>query len=121
MNPSREQIEAQLIQSFNEAAEKLNTEGPVMIGDGVRRERTEVGPGLNITYFISLRNFASTDIDVFDFQSSLITELRENVCKSKEMIPALKFGAGYSYVYTGTDDVEVARVTIRKHDCPELN
>ncbi len=115
--PSAQQIEEKLIEGFTKTAEQSNKRGPTMVDKDTRWDRSEVGPGVRVTYFYSFPSYSSRDIDSVWLQTNLKPEVKKGVCASKEMKPSLQYGATYAYAYSGNDGVEISRFEINKNDC----
>ncbi len=114
---SPQKTEEILIAGFTIAADKINKQGPTMIDKDTRMDRASVGPGSRLTYFYSLPNYSSKDVDPSGFHVNVEPALKRKVCANIEIKPSLQYGATYVYVYSGNNGMEIARFEIRKNDC----
>ena len=117
-SPSSHQIEEKLIEGFRKGAEQANRQGSIMVDEGTRLDRTEVGPGAHVTYLYSLPNDSSRNLDLVWLQANLKQQVKQGVCASKEMKPSLRYGATYAYAYSDKDGVGIVRFELNKNDCP---
>lgn len=115
--PTQQQIEEKLLEGFTKAAEQANAQGPIMVDQDTRWDKSVAGPGARLTYFYSFPKYSSRDIDRGWLLANLQPEVRKGVCDSKEMKPSLQYGGTYIYSYTGNDGVEIARFELSKLDC----
>lgn len=114
LSPSKEQTDEKLLEGFQESVKEINDRGSVMIDEHTRLDRSEIGPGIGITYFYTFPLLSSNDINVSQFQKMITSK----VCSNKDMQPSLKHGATYKYVYHDANAQEVANFSISAKDCP---
>jgi hypothetical protein len=88
-----------------------------MVDKDTRMDRAAVGPGSRLTYFYSLPNYSSQDIEPRWLHENLKPLVKKGVCASKEMKSTLQYGATYVYAYSGNNGAEIARFEISKNDC----
>ena len=117
--PSAREAEEQMIKGFKAASDLNNKKGPTMIAQDTRLDRSEVGPGARLTYFYTLPNHSSLDVDASKFQEATALNTIKTVCSRNEMRPLLKLGAIYGYSYFGKDGKKIASFEIRINDCKE--
>lgn len=104
-------------EGFKKTADKLNQRGPVMVSKYVRWDKTVAGPGARITYFYTLTNLASHDINQDRLNSNLRERIANAICNNPKMKPSIDLGASYVYVYRGNDGVKVAYVEVNSQSC----
>ena len=115
--PTRQQIEAKLIEGFNQAAEQSNRLGPRMLDQDTRWDTTTVGPGARVNYYYSFPNYSSQDITAAWLDTNLKSVVKNGVCTNKDMKPSLQYGGTYVYFFLGNDGVEITRFMFNRHDC----
>lgn len=115
--PTPQQIEEKLTESFVKGAEQANARVPLMVDQDTRWDKAVAGPGARLTYFYSFPEYSSHDIERGWILAKLRPEVRNGVCRSKEMKPSLQYGGIYAYSYAGNDGIEIARFELSKHDC----
>lgn len=115
--PTPQKMEDVLIKGLTIAAEQINKRGPTMVDKDTRMDRAAVGPGSRLTYFYSLPNYSSQDMDPNWLHANVQPAVKNSVCASNEMKPSLQYGATYIYVYSGNNGTEITRFEISKSDC----
>ena len=115
--PSKEEIEAKLIEGFTTAVNQINQKLPMMIDEETRLDRATVGRGARIVYYNTFPKYTSRDIDANWLQTNLRPEVMRNVCDNKDMRKSLQYGGIYVYSYSGRDGVEITRFEIDRNDC----
>lgn len=116
---SQQQIDEALINGFNQAARQANAKGAIMVDSDTRWDKTTVGPGARLNYFYSFPKHPSKDIDKNIILENIRSSVSKFACSNTEMKPSLKLGATYTYIYSGSDNVEIARFEINKTKCPQ--
>lgn len=111
--------EEALIQGFTQVADEFNAEGPSMVDEHTRLDRTEVGPGARISYHYSLPKYASTDFAGIDFLAEITPDIKKGTCSDVNIQKTLKQGATYTFIYKTNDDVEIARLDVDKSACAQ--
>jgi hypothetical protein len=116
--PSMSPVE-EVAEGFRMAADQINARGPVMVDEETSLNRAEAGPGARLTYFFSLPNHSSDEIDA----DRLVAGVRPNtitvVCQNDDMKVALQNGGTLVYVYSGKDELEIARFEVSGPDCAQ--
>jgi hypothetical protein len=111
------EVESRLTESFELAAEQINSLVPKMIDNDTRLDKATVGPGPRLTYHYTLPNRKSGEVDADLMQSILKSDIAAKVCSNEEMKNALQYGGIYSYSYSGNDNVSILTFDIVGQDC----
>lgn len=115
--PSQKEIEAKLIEGFEKVAKQVNAGTPTMVDEDTRMDKATVGPGVRITYHYTFPKYSSIDVDSEWIISNLRPVVKSKVCASKEMKPSLQYGGVYSFSYSGSDGVRIAKFQVDRNDC----
>jgi hypothetical protein len=111
--------EEALIKGFTQVADEFNAKGPTMMDEHTRLDSTKVGPGARISYFYSLPKYASADFADMDFLAEVSPEIKKGTCNDADIKKTLEQGATYSFIYSGNDGVEIARLDLTQDVCAQ--
>ena len=115
--PTQKEIEAKLIEGFEEAARQVNASAPTMIDDGTRMDKATVGPGALVTNHYTFLKYSSQEIDPIWIHQELLPVVKSNVCASKDMKPSLQYGGVYAFSYSGNDGIKIVSFQVNRNDC----
>jgi hypothetical protein len=115
--PTQQQLDEKLLEGFTTTAAKINAKAPTMMDRETRLDKAVAGPGARLTYFYSLPNYSSHDLDRNVLFTNIKSGVKKAVCDSEEMKPSLQDGGVYVYAYAGNDGMEMVRFELSKHDC----
>lgn len=115
--PDAQQIESELIKALTVASDQINRRAPIKVDEETRLDRSEVGPGARLTYYYSLTNYLSRDIEPSWLQAYLKPEVKKGACANNKGLFTMQNGATFVYAYSGKDGMEIGRFAINKNDC----
>ena len=98
------------------AANKMNSNLPMMIDKETRLDSPSVGSGANFYYFMTLPSFHSSEIDPKEIDASA-PQIKAGMCSLAEMRAVFEMGVTAHNIYRGKDGKEIARVSISPADC----
>ncbi|MFI3189267.1 hypothetical protein BCS42_14215 [Crenothrix sp. D3] len=111
--PSKPTIQS-LENELARTADSINKTLPMKIDKETRLDKVEINSGLRLTFFHTLLNYSSREIDI---NSQIQTYVKNNVCANEERKSYLQHGVTFDYIYSGNDGVEINRFEINKDDC----
>ena len=102
---------------LTKVASQINATLPMMVDKDTRLDATQGGPGKNFSYYYTLPQYASSELDPVAVKDAISPLVRSNVCGNKDMRKMFEIGVTAHYIYRGNDGVEVVRLAITPADC----
>ncbi len=106
-------LESQLLAVANE----VTRSAPQIIDADTRLDGAVAGPGLSITYLLSLPNVPSTDIAPTVFDTNMAPLLRKSACSNGELKEFFDNSVTVHYSYRGSDGGPIGTVTVSRTTC----
>ena len=102
-----------------QTADELNRQLPYMVDEETRLDTT---PGYNMefSYYFTLFNYSSNEIDKDAFYTQMRPSLVNQVCTSSELESFVNNGVTIRYVYSDTEGREIAQISISPSNCDDL-
>jgi hypothetical protein len=116
-SPSKQEVEAKVIEGFKKAASQYNQRLPMMIDQDTRLDKVTVGPGPRAVYHYTFPRYTSRNIDINFLQENLEPDVVRKVCANADMKKSLQYGGIYVYAYYGNNGVEITRFEIDRNVC----
>ncbi len=107
----------QLVSKIGNIVSTENSALPKMVDSQTRLDRVSAGPGAQLTYFYTLPNYASIDVNRSWITIDVKPKVTKNVCADQELRKLLIAGATLMYVYKGKDGVYINQFQVTQHDC----
>ena len=104
-----------VVEDLKKTAERINKEGPRLIGNGHRLDGATAGPGRSITYFQTNLEATAANVDKNLFETAFAPTIRVNVCKS--MADLMSKNVLANYTYKDRDGNSIGTVSVSKSDC----
>jgi hypothetical protein len=109
----KDAVEELLIQGAKEFNKRL----PMMIDKNMRLDTTIPGPGRNWTFFVTLINLSSTELDQTSLREQIQTRIQDRACSSNTIKPILEDGVQIIYTYSGSDGKFIGDIIVNRNDC----
>lgn len=106
-----DQVEADL----QKTAQRINQEGPKLVGSGVRLDGAAAGPGRVITYLHTNLEASIADVDKKVFETAYATAIREQACKSVRSL--LMKEVTMTYSYRDRNGILIGSISVDKSHC----
>lgn len=87
-----------------------------MIGSNLRMDRA-VAESYGMSYYHTITDRRSLDIQSMAFRSAVYPMLSNNICGNPGLRKSLQDGAIYNYIYSGMDGEVITRITIDRSSC----
>ena len=104
-----------VVENLKKTAERINREGPRLIGNGLRLDGAIAGPGRSITYFQTNLEATAKNVDKNLFETTYAPTMRANVCKS--MTDPMSKNVLANYTYKDRDGNAIGTVSVSQSDC----
>lgn len=106
-----DQVETDL----QKTAQRINQEGPRLVGNGVRLDSATAGPGRSITYLHTNLEASIADIDKKAFETAYATAIRTQACNAAKGL-ILK-DVTMTYSYRDRNGAPIGSVSVDKSHC----
>lgn len=106
-----DQVETDL----QKTAQRINQEGPRLVGNGVRLDGAAAGPGRSITYLHTNLETSFADVDKKAFEAGYATAIRAQACAAVKAL--LLKDVTMTYSYRDRNGVPIGSVSVDKSHC----
>lgn len=96
-------------------AQRINQEGPRLVGNGVRLDGAAAGPGRSITYLHTNLEASIGDVDKKAFETGYATAIRAQACSAVKAL--LLKDVTMTYSYRDRNGVPIGSVSVNKSHC----
>ena len=104
-----------VVENLKKTADRINREGPRLIGNGHRLDGATAGPGRSITYFQTNLEATADNVDKKLFETTFASNIRANVCAS--MTDSMSRNVLANYTYKDRDGNAIGTVSVSQSEC----
>ena len=97
-------------------ASEINSLLPMKVDSGTRLNNVS-GTRKRFTYYYTLLNYASSDIDSEIFVKEMRDNLKNSVCSNPNIETFLENGVSIRYMYSGNNSSYIADITVEPSEC----
>lgn len=84
---------------------------------GMRMDFVSAGPGLLMTYNITMIQHSASDLKLNEFNSWMKKQLVGKLCTNQDMKNVIQDNVTVRYIYKGYDGSSIATINITRKDC----
>ncbi len=106
-----DQVETDL----QKTAQRINQEGPRMVGNGVRLDGAAAGPGRLITYLHTNLEASIANVDKKAFETGYATAIRTQACNTVRSL--LLKDVTITYSYRDRNGISIGSISVDKSHC----
>lgn len=108
-----------MAKALTRAAEKFNEDLPKDLEDGLRIDSVEAS-GTELIYNHTFTTISSYDDAAYEIKESLDSYIADEVCATKEMELFLEGGVTISFLFLGSNNKEISKISVDKAKCDSI-
>ena len=109
--------ETDLRRALEIAADEITAKAPMELDKEIRLDRAFAGPGAHLTYYYSLPNYASGEVDSRNLRKVADPLLKRQLCADTVIKKSMNMGATFIFVIRANNGMEVLRSEMTKSAC----